>query len=50
MNKIYQKKLLSFTVSALMVGVVCQSLHVNASDIDIYKTGFSPTCCYVCSR
>ena len=42
MNKIYQKKLLSFTVSALMVGVVCQSLHVNASDIDIYKTGFSP--------
>ena len=42
MNKIYQKKLLSFTVSVLMVGVVCQSLHVNASDIDIYKTGFSP--------
>lgn len=38
MNKVYQKKILSFTVSALMVGAVCQSLHVNASDIDIYSS------------
>lgn len=36
MKKIYRKKILSLTVSALMSSLVCQSVSVQASDIDIY--------------
>ncbi|MHA3092573.1 pilus assembly protein [Acinetobacter brisouii] len=42
MKEIYRKKIFSFTVSALMSSLVCQSVSVNASDIEIYKTGFTP--------
>ena len=38
MKKIYRKKILSLTVSALMSSLVCQSVSVQASDIDIYSS------------
>lgn len=42
MNKLHQKKLLSAVVSMLMATVVCQSVSVHASDIEIYSAGFTP--------
>ena len=36
MKKIYRKKILSLTVSALMSSLVCQSVSVQASDIEVY--------------
>lgn len=42
MNKLHQKKILSAVVSMLMTTVVCQSVSVHASDIDIYSAGFTP--------
>ena len=39
MKNLNQKNMLSVTVSALMTLVVCQSVSVQASDIEIYSTG-----------
>ncbi|MGQ1458328.1 PilC/PilY family type IV pilus protein [Acinetobacter baumannii] len=42
MMNLNQKKLLSITVSALMTFTTCYSVSGYASDIEIYKSGFTP--------
>lgn len=42
MEKLKQKKVLSATISMLMTLMICMSVCTQASDIDIYKTGFTP--------
>ncbi|WPC31868.1 pilus assembly protein [Acinetobacter towneri] len=41
MKKLNQRDMLSATVSALMTLMVCQSISVQASDIEIYSLGFT---------
>lgn len=41
MKKLNQKNMLSATVSALMTLMACQSVSVQASDIEIYSLGFT---------
>src|SRR5690606_5569210 len=42
MRTINQKNMLSASVSIMMTLAVCQSVATQASDIEIYKTGFTP--------
>ncbi|WP_213073361.1 pilus assembly protein PilC [Acinetobacter sp. ANC 4862] len=42
MKKINQRNMLSVSVSMMMTLAVCQSVATQASDIEIYKTGFTP--------
>ncbi|MFV5482268.1 pilus assembly protein [Acinetobacter towneri] len=42
MKKLNQKNVLSASVSMMMTLAICHSVSVQASDIEIYKTGFTP--------
>ncbi|WP_240921588.1 PilC/PilY family type IV pilus protein [Acinetobacter sp. SA01] len=42
MKKINQRNMLSASVSMMMTLAICHSVSVQASDIEIYKTGFTP--------